>query len=414
MKGKPWQAVMAVACVFVLIFVPNYAQYQLSPIAFRIIPEFGMDAVQFSALFSAAMITGIVLSPIAGILCDKFGTKRMIGIAATLTMVALIVRVFVHDYAPFFFCMLCAGVTATFVNSNVSKIMGSWFTGQRIGVAVGIGVAGSVFAMVVGMSTTILFPSTQVVFVFTAVLAVLAVALWWLGFREKPAEEAESGETVEREMGSQAPAAPPLLECIKTAVRSRNIWILGLGLAMNMAATMAIMTFMPQALVAVRGFDEVGAGAITSIVTVGSFVGSIAVPVIVTRFNDSRPLLAMFSVVASMGTAFAWLLPEGMLMTLGLFLTGFCTSGVMSALVSLPVRLPEIGPVFAGTAGGVAASMQLAGAVVIPTFILTPLFGDNFTMFYLVAGALCAIMAACCMLLPRCGDSEDAAARSLD
>ena len=105
------------------------------------------------------------------------------------------------------------------------------------------------------------------------------------------------------------------------------------------------------------------------------------------------------------GTAFAWLLPEGALMTIGLFVAGFCTSGVMSALVSLPVRLPEIGPVYAGTAGGIAASMQLAGAVLVPTFVLTPLFGDNFVVFYAVAGALCAIMAICCMLLPKLADA---------
>ena len=78
----------------------------------------------------------------------------------------------------------------------------------------------------------------------------------------------------------------------------------------------------------------------------------------------------------------------------------------MPALLSFVVQLPEIGQKYAGSAGGVAASMQLAGAVVVPTYILTPLFGGNFIAFYAAAGALCLVMAACCLLLPKFGENE--------
>ena len=153
MENRSWQAVLVVVCVVVLIFVPNFAQYQLSPISFRIMDEFGMNAVQFSALFSAAMITGMVVSPVAGLLCDKFGARMTIGIGALITLAALVIRVFAQDYLTVFLCMVFAGVTATFLNSNMPKIMGNWFSGKNVGIAVGVGISGSTLSMAVGRST---------------------------------------------------------------------------------------------------------------------------------------------------------------------------------------------------------------------------------------------------------------------
>ena len=171
MEKRSWQAVLVVVCVVVLIFVPNFAQYQLSPISFRIMDEFGMNAVQFSALFSAAMITGMVVSPVAGLLCDKFGARMTIGIGALITLAALVIRVFAQDYLTVFLCMVFAGVTATFLNSNMPKIMGNWFSGKNVGIAVGVGISGSTLSMAVGMSTAMLFSSTRSMFASSAASA---------------------------------------------------------------------------------------------------------------------------------------------------------------------------------------------------------------------------------------------------
>ena len=46
-------------------------------------------------------------------------------------------------------------------------------------------------------------------------------------------------------------------------------------------------------------------------------------------------------------------------------------------MMSLPVMFPEIGPKYAGTAGGLAVTLELLGAVIIPTYIIVPLGGGN-------------------------------------
>ena len=188
MSKKPtgtW-AIVALACTFFMLFVPNYAQYQLSPIAHWIMPAYELDSAQFSMLFSAAMIPGILLSLVAGLMCDRFGVKRVVAIAGAISVAALIARIFAPNFGALFVCMALAGVIATFVNANTAKIMGSWFPPEKVGIAVGIGLAGSTLAMLVGLGTSALFPSLQAIFVFTAVLAIVALAAWWLLFKDGP------------------------------------------------------------------------------------------------------------------------------------------------------------------------------------------------------------------------------------
>ena len=391
-------AIAALACTVLLLFVPNYAQYQLSPLAHLVMPAYGLDSAQFSMLFSAAMIAGILLSLVAGLLCDRFGVKRVVGIAAIISVAALIARVFASSFGALFACMALAGLVATFLNTNIAKIMGSWFPPEQVGLAVGIGLAGATLSMAVGLGTSALFPSLQAIFIFTAVVAVIALAAWWLFFKDGPrgaqgASQAEAGD---------APAAQPSLsDCLKVVLKSRNVWLVGVGLGLDMAATMCIVTFLPQVLQATRGFDPTAAGALSSVVTFGNLAGSILAPLINARVGRFKPVAIVLAVVAAAGTAFAWQLPEGPVMLVCFFLTGFSLGGLLAILVSVIVLLPEIGPVYAGTAGGIASTLQLFGAVVIPSYILVPILGTNYPMLYGIGGILCLVAAACIFVLPE-------------
>ena len=260
--------------------------------------------------------------------------------------------------------------------------------------------------MLVGLGTSALFPSLQAIFVFTAVLAVVALAAWWLLFKDGP-RSAQADPL--QQTDSTSVTQPTLSDCLKVVLKSRNVWLVGAALGLDMAATMCVLTFLPQVLQATRGFDPAAAGALSSVVTFGNLVGSILAPMIYTRIGRFKPVAIVFSIIAGACTAFAWQMPVGPLMMAGLFLTGFTLSGMMTMFVSAIVLLPEIGPMYAGTAGGVCSTMQLFGAVVIPSYILTPILGTNYPVFYGIAGILCLMIAVCTFVLPevakRSGDA---------
>lgn len=391
-------ALVALACTTLMLFVPNYSQYQLSPIAHLIMPAYDLDATQFSILFSSTMIAGILLSLVAGLLSDRFGVKRVVGIAAIISVTALIGRIFAPNFATLFVCMALAGVVATFLNANLAKIMGSWFPPEKVGLAVGIGLAGATFSMAIGLGTSALFPSLKAIFTFTAVVGLIALVAWWLFFKDGPGSMQASPET---EAEGAPLAQPSLSECLKVVLKSRNVWLIGIALGMDMAATMCIVTFLPQVLQATRGFDPTAAGALSSVVTFGNLAGSILAPIILARVGRFKPVAIVLAIISALGTAFAWQLPDGPFMLVCFFLTGFALSGLMTVLVSAVVLLPEIGPVYAGTAGGVGATLQLFGAVVIPSYILMPILGENWPVFYGIGGILCIVAAACVFVLPE-------------
>ena len=394
-KSAGGWAIVALACTVFLLFVPNYAQYQLSPLAHLVMPAYNLDTAQFSMLFSAAMIPGILLSLIAGLLCDRFGAKRVVGLAAIVSVAALIARIFAPSFGALFACMGIVGLLATFLNTNIAKIMGSWFPPEKVGIAVGIGLAGATFSMVVGMGTSAFFPSLQAIYIFTAIVGVVATIAWWLLFKDGPrSAKAASGAGGNAEQ-------PSLSECLKVVLKSRNVWIVGAALGLDMAATMCILTFLPTVLQTTRGFDPTVAGALSSVVTLGELGGSVLTPLINARVGRFKPVAIVFAIIAAAGVAFAWQLPEGPVMLVCFFLTGFSLGGMLAMFVSVIVLLPEIGPVYAGTAGGVGATLQLFGAVVIPSYILAPILGTNYTALYGIGGALCLLIAVCAFVLPE-------------
>lgn len=390
-------AIVALACTTLMLFVPNYSQYQLSSVAHLVMPAYNLDSTQFSILFSSTMIAGILFSLVAGLLCDRFGVKRIVGIAGIVSVAAIVGRVFASSFGALFACMALAGLLATFLNANIAKIMGSWFPPEKVGFAVGIGLAGATFAMALGLGTSALFPSLKALFVFTAVVSVIALLAWWLFFRDGPGVQVAN----ESEDDGAPIAQPSLSECLKVVLKSRNVWLIGIALGMDMAATMCIVTFLPQVLQATRGFDPAAAGALSSVVTFGNLAGSVIAPLILVRVGRFKPVGIALAVIAAVGTALAWQLPEGPVMLVSFFLTGFTLSGLLTVLVSAIVLLPEIGPVYAGTAGGVGATLQLFGAVVIPSYILMPILGENWPVFYGLGGVLCVVAAVCIFLLPE-------------
>ena len=400
---SPW-AIVALACTVLLLFMPNYAQFQLSPLAHLVMPEYGLDPAQFSMLFSAAMIPGILLSLVAGLLCDRFGVKRVVGIVGAVSMAAIVARVFVSDFNALFACMLIAGFVATFLSASIPKIMGSWFPFEKVGIAVGVSLTGSTLAMVAGMGTSAFFSSLHAIFVFTAVLAVIALVAWWLLFKDGPRSmQANQDDQADPQEEGDAMVAvqPAFSECLKAVLKSRNVWLIGVALGLNMAATMCILTFLPQALQATRGFDPTAAGALSSVVTFGNLFGSILSPLICARVDRLKPVAIVFAIIGGAGTAFAWQLPEGPVMLACFFLTGLALSGMMTAMVSSIALLPEIGPVYAGTAGGVAVTLQMFGAVIIPSYVLAPILGDNYLVLYGVGGILCLLSGVCAFALPE-------------
>lgn len=389
MKSYYRWIILAVACL--ALFSPNYSQYQLSPLAPQLMESFQLSMSQFSSIFAAPMLSAIFLGLISGLLVDKYGIKMVIGIGLIATAIGTCLRVFATDYMTMYIYMIMVGLGATFLNSNAAKVIGSYFPPEKISSMMSILLASATLAMTVGMGTTGLFPSMTSAFIFAAIISVAGAVSWFI-FMKNP-QKNSSGE-------AQTPPSISIGESLKVVVKSKTIWVVGFCLSGILACNVAMSSFLPTALIG-RGIDSVAAGMYASIMTLGSLAGCLSAPIMASKVGKMKPVLFVLAVIAAIGAAMAWNMTEGFLLGASLFIAGASISGMMPLLMSIPIQLPEIGPLYAGTAGGFTSTLQLLGAVLIPTYVITPIAGTNMNTFFILAGGCMAFVAVFVILLPE-------------
>lgn len=376
--------------LMIALFVGNYFQYQLSPLASRLMEEMSMTPMQFSSAFSSPMIPAIALGIVAGILSDKFGVKAVTSVGLVITAAGLCVRPFAGSYGSLMLSMILAGIGVTFINVNMSKLVGAWYPPGKVGQMVGISMVGGTLGMTVGTATTAMFPSTKSAFMVSGAMAVAALILWILFIKD-------GGNADRGQQASGESVGNSLLKVLK----SKNIWLVGICLMCIMGCNVALSSFLPTAL-ASRGINASTAGLLSSVLTVGSLFGTFIAPSLIARCGSMKPALMIFGIIGGVCAALAWKLPVALIVVL-LLVGGFCIGGLIPVFMSFPMLLPEIGPAYAGSAGGIITTLELLGAVVLPTYVITPLAGQNFTVYFIMAGAMMIIMAAVAMLLPETG-----------
>ena len=84
-----------------------------------------------------------------------------------------------------------------------------------------------------------------------------------------------------------------------------------------------------------------------------------------------------------------------------MLLAGISLGAAMPVFFSAPIFLEGIGVRYAGTAAGVIATLQLLGAVLIPTYVLTPIAGDNYGLLFSLASICMVVMFVVSCMIPE-------------
>lgn len=171
-----------------------------------------------------------------------------------------------------------------------------------------------------------------------------------------------------------------------------------------MCGAMVAMNSLISAALAKRGMDEASAGLVSSVNMLGNLTGSLVMPTVAKKIGKLRLILVVSSIIAALGTAFSWLMPFGLLLYAALFLTGVGIGSLLPQHISICIKLPDIGSVYAGTAGGFTTTLQLLGGTVMPTYIAAPIAGDSFFLYFIISGSFMLICAAAMARLPKAVD----------
>lgn len=367
-----------------------YFQYQMSPIANEIMAQYNLSKIQYSALFTAAMTPAIFISLFCGIIVDKVGAKRIVFLCLCLSALGLWIRVFTDKYIILYLCMMVQGFAATFVASTDAKLLGEWFSPRATSVCIGLYLASTAVGMTIGTATTGMLPSVKFAYTTSAVIATCVALIWLLFMKEKCGEQ--SDEQKEKRA---------IRRSLKVVFQDRNLILACIAILCTYGCYMVISSFLPAILQEVKGMSKIDAGSTASAVSIGYLIGSLTVPAIAAKIGKYR--LFVFA-LAAMGTVLTILINfanPGILLTILLVLTGYTGGGIMPMFLSLPIRLKSIGLENAGTAGGLINTFMLAGAVIIPSYVVLPITGGDYTKVLLVGGSICAIACIATLLMNK-------------
>ena len=379
------------ALLFAAQFIGNYGDFQLAAIPARVYAAFGLTDMQFSSLLTAPMLPSIFLSIVIGLLVDRFGIPKIVGIWMILAAAGFILRLFAVSYPVMLVAMALSSCGCMIVNANIAKLASALYPMDKVSRVVGILMAGANAATAVAFATTSMLPSLRVIFLIPAVAAVVTALLWCLFAKDSLFVQ---NKAPEEEKASIAAS-------LKLCFRSRSLWLAGLTLFLILGSSMVLTNFHVTALTTLKGYSEAMAGSFNSVLMVGAILGSVFLPIFVTKKPAQAPAVVFVMLLISAVTAYGMIALPAAGIYICSFINGALRSGVIATLMMTPVLLKEIGPRNAGTAGGFIITLQLIGNVVVPTYIIVPLGGGNLLTYFILASVCMLLAAIVCLIFMK-------------
>ena len=380
-RSKFWFKAILFAVIGLAFMIPQYTQYQMSPLAGQIMERYHLSVEQFSSIFTAGMVPAIFLNLIAGSLSDKYGGKKIITVLFVVSVLGAVSRIFATGFVTMWVSMAACCCVALGFNVNAIKIAASIVGVERSVALAGVFWALSSCSLTVATATSAYFPSIASAFCFSAVIMVVVAVLFTLMYKDAAPKSSLQEADAER---------VPISESLKVCLSTKEVWISAIIMFLQLGGYVGLTTFLPTQL-ADNGLSAISAGWVASALTFGNVIGCLAAPVAAGKLGRSKPLMLAVALVSALGTAFAWRIENAALVTVAYLVTGIAMGCYTPLMQSVPLNIEKIGTKYLATANGLICTLQLLGAVVLSSYILVPITGDNFGLLFTLIGVCYAI-----------------------
>jgi ACS family D-galactonate transporter-like MFS transporter len=342
--------------VHLLLF--SYSQLKES-----IILEMHLTHAEAGFIFSMSFLALILLRIPWGLVIDRLGFRVSLGLALTLLGVFGLLRGFAVNYETLLLSQLFLGVGFAAVMPCLPKLASAWFPPEKAGFAIGVAISGFAVGDIIGLSATpyllTWLDSWKNVFFVYGFWALILAGVWWILAKEP---EQNFGTRPVR----KANPSSFLTKNFVMLLRVKQVWLLtGLYLCAS-ACYDTFLVWLPSMLEA-KGIQLTTAGLITSMLPLGFFVASFAVGSLSDRVGLRKPFILILGLISGPAIYAAGTL-QGPAVWFFAFVTGLCTIGVVSLVLTIPVELPQTA-VFVGSAVGLISSFGNLGSFFMPTIV---------------------------------------------
>ncbi len=377
--------------ILLMTFLPCFwmsvCQFQATPYAADLMQRLSLAEQQYATIATAPMLVGVFISFLSGTLGDKFGVKKTVAVALVITTIGAVARAFAPSYGMLLLVTILMGVAGTVLNSNNAKLMSTWFSPEQLGLAIGIVVAagngGTILAMMIGKG---LSPDVSKAFLYGGIMFAVLTVLWILFVKERKVELPEGAEMPKVDLGD--------------VLKSRYTWVAAAGAALFMRVNLSVSALMSPGLVA-KGVADGSASLTIVIFSVIALASSILMPGIIAKQSNTKLFCAILAAASGITLYLSWRSSSAIVRDILIAVCAVCLGGLLPTIMSIPALLPEIGPVKMGAAGGLISTVMMAGAFVIPSYVITPIAGGINDTAFLLAAVCAVLLAVIFLILPN-------------
>jgi len=353
---------------------PNYKWYVLSlaalsftftvamqqvcmTVLFKEISEdLGLSLVEVGVVWGMPSLAALFIVFIGGLLADRYGAKRVMGIACLLAGLTGAMRGFSGDFASLAFATFFFGLSSWIIPASVFKTTATRFSGRQLVVANGVVSAGMGFGFTVGamISATILSPLLggwrNVLFLYGAISIIIGL-LWLLTVREP-----------DRLGSADSEGSVPLRQAISRVFPIKAVWLIGLTLLGYAGCIQGMIGYFPTYLRNI-GWTAASADGTLAAFNGVSTLGAIPLALLANRFGLRKAVLFPILLITIVGIALLPVVGNAVVWVL-MIMVGFARDGFMAICFTMSTETKGIGVLYAGTAIGVVQTILNVGTVI--------------------------------------------------
>jgi len=321
--------------------------------------DLGLDVVQIGTVWGISSLAGVFVSLLGGVLSDKFRVKNILVLFCVLTGITGALRGLSNNFFSLTATVFLNGMVRLVIPVAVTKTLGMWFKGPRLGVAQGIGAMGMGLGLMLGplISATVLSPALggwrNVMYFYGAVSAF--VGIFWLMIPEKLAGVQTDNET---------PTRVPLRQALGKLLRLKPLWLLGLTLMFRIGGVMGMTGYLPLYLFR-KGWPQAAADGTLSLFYAVSTLSVVPLSFLSDRLGSRKAIMLPALIVSTICIGVLPVAPESVVWVL-MVLSGIFMDAFMAITMTMLMETGGVGIEYTGMALGIVFTIAQVGSLVSP------------------------------------------------
>jgi len=356
--GKGYRLYVLTLAALTFTFTLAMQQICMTVLFKEIAEDLGMSLVEVGIVWGMPNFAGLLVVFFAGLVTDRFGAPRVMGIACILSGIFGAIRGTTDDFFSLALFTFLFGVSMWVIPSSVFKTTATWFSGRKLVIANGVVSAGMGLGFTVGalISATTLSPllgSWRGVLFLYGGISILFGLLWLLTVKEHA--QVHLGAALTR---------VPLRQSIARVFPIKSIWLLGLTMLGFSGCVQGVIGYLPTYLRDI-GWTVASADGSLTVFNALSTLGVVPMALLSAKIGLRKAVAFPVLIVTIVGVALLPLVGSAMVWVI-MIIMGVARDGFMAVTLTISTETEGVGVVYAGTAMGLTQTLMSLGGLSSP------------------------------------------------